>query len=120
MPKIIYLPTFRDKSGKLCVIEKILKFKIKRVFFIYDIKDIRGGHGHKKTKQFILCLNGSCEIQIKNKKKKSDKFYTLSKPNKGLLLHPDDWHTMRSLKKNTILLVVSSEYFMKGDYICSE
>ena len=69
MSKIIYIPTFKDKSGKLCVIEKILRFKIKKVFFIYDIKDIRGGHRHKKTKQFILCLNGSCEIQIKNKKK---------------------------------------------------
>ena len=29
----------------------------------------RGGHRHKKTWQFLICLNGSCELIIINKKK---------------------------------------------------
>ena len=120
MPKILYIPTFKDKKGKLSVIEKIIKFKIKRVFFIYDIKGMRGGHKHKKSKQFLITINGACEILVKNKKKKLISSYKLNKPNKGILLYPDDWHTMKSLKKNTILLVLSSEYFKKSDYIFNE
>jgi len=120
MPKILYIPTFTNVSGKLSVVEKIIKFKIKRVFYIYDIRGMRGGHKHKKNKQFLITINGACEILIKNKKKGLIKSYKLDKPNKGILLYPDDWHTMKSLKKNTILLILSSEYFKKSDYILNE
>lgn len=117
MAKILNFPTHKDERGKLSVIEKIANFKIRRIFYIYDLKKTRGGHKHKKTKQLILCLSGSCELKIKNKKKKLNKTYILNKPSRGVFLDPDDWHTMKSKKKNTILLVLCSEYFNKRDYL---
>ena len=119
MPKIIYLPTYKNKNGKLSVIEKLTNFKIKRVFFIYDIKGVRGGHKHLKTKQLIISISGTCELLVKNKKKKLIKLFKLNNPNKGVLLYPDDWHTMKALKKNTILLVMASEFYNKNDYVNS-
>ena len=57
MAKLIDIPKFNDSRGTISVIEKKIKFKIKRVYFIYDVKGIRGGHKHKKTWQFLICLN---------------------------------------------------------------
>ena len=45
MAELIKLNTNEDKSGKLCVFEKIFEDDIKRVFFVYDLKgnEDRGG-----------------------------------------------------------------------------
>jgi dTDP-4-dehydrorhamnose 3,5-epimerase-like enzyme len=120
MPKTINLSTFINPTGKISVIEKKINFKIKRVYFIYDIKGDRGGHKHKKNTQFIICLKGSCDLLIKNKKKKINKVFKLRKPNKGIKLFPDDWHKMININKNTILLVLASEYYNKNDYLENE
>ena len=55
-----------------------------------------------------------------NKKKRVKKKYNLNKPNKGIILYPDDWHKMTEIRKGTILLIVASEYFSKKDYIYNE
>lgn len=120
MPKTINLPTYKNNSGQLTVIEKKIKFKIKRVYFIHNIKNDRGGHKHKKNTQFILCLKGSCKLIIINKKLKLKKSYILNKSNKGIVLFPDDWHKMTEITKGTILLVLASEYYNKKDYINHE
>ena len=117
MPKKIKLPVFINSSGKISIIQKEVKFKIKRVYFIYDIKGIRGEHKHKKNIQFILALNGSCSLTIVNKNKKINAIYKLKKPNEGVILYPDDWHKITDIKKGTILLVLASEYYSKKDYL---
>ena len=43
MPKLITLPVYENSTGKINVIEKILPFQIKRVYWIYDILENRGG-----------------------------------------------------------------------------
>ena len=115
MVKYIKIPKFKNTTGSISVIEKLFRFKIKRVYFIYDIKGDRGGHRHIKTRQFLLCLKGKCEIVIiKNKKKKK---ITLSDNNKGILLEPDDWHKIINSNKDTIIVVLASEYYNEQDYI---
>ena len=114
MSKIINIPTYINNKGSLSVIESLLGFSIKRVYYIYNIRSVRGQHKHFKTTQFFICLNGKVELTIKNKYKKK---YILSKPNKGILLQPEDWHEFKSLKKNTIILVLASHKFTKKDYI---
>ena len=57
MAHIIDLKTFTDKRGNLTVIEKVIPFDIKRVFYIYGVDDSkRGGHRHHKPDrlQFVL------------------------------------------------------------------
>ena len=111
---LIKIPIFKDSRGILVVIEKILKFKIKRIYFVYQNKK-RGGHKHKKCKQFIICVKG--KILVTLKKTNLVKKINLSKKNVGLYLHPQDWHEIVPLEKKSIYLVCCSENYNKKDYI---
>jgi len=115
MAHIINIPTIKDDRGKLTVIEKVLPFDIKRVFFIYDIMGNRGGHRHKKTILALVCVNGKCNIHSNDGKSKQK--ITLNSPNQCLILNPEDWHTIENTLESTILLVLASEYYDKSDYI---
>ncbi len=112
---IIELPTFSDERGDLTAINKILPFKIKRIFYIYNSKFPRGGHRHKKTTQALICLNGSVEISIQNPNGQNK--ILLNSPNKCLVLKPEDWHTMENFSNGSILLVLASEHYDPNDYI---
>ena len=116
MAHIIDLKTFTDKRGNLTVIEKTIPFEIKRIFYIYGVDDsVRGGHRHKKTIQAAICLKGQCHIYNNNGQDEST--FVLDQPNKCLLLHPDDWHSMDQFSPDAILMVLASEYFDENDYI---
>jgi len=116
MPYIIDLQSFKDKRGKLTVIEKLLPFDIKRVFYIYDVDEwtLRGGHRHRKNIQAAICIHGACRIDTDNGSKKES--FILDQPNKCLILEPQDRHTMH-FSDNGKLMVLASEYFDAEDYI---
>jgi dTDP-4-dehydrorhamnose 3,5-epimerase-like enzyme len=116
MAYLLNLKTFTDKRGNLTVIEKIIPFEIKRIFYIYDVDDsIRGGHRHVKTIQAAICIKGSCTIFNNDNKEKNE--FVLDSPDKCLILEPKDWHQMHSFSEDTILMVLASEYFEQNDYI---
>ena len=116
MAHIIDLKTFTDKRGNLTVIEKVIPFDIKRVFYIYGVDESkRGGHRHHKTIQAAICIKGSCTIYNNNNQK--EETFELNKPNKCLILEPHDWHTMYNFTPDAILMVFASEYFDANDYI---
>ena len=115
MAYVLNLVTFSDDRGSLSVIEKILPFEIKRVYFIYNVIGERGGHKHKKTIQALIMLNGSCEVCVRNGNE--IKSFTLDVSSKCLILEPDDWHTMDNFTNNSTLLVLASELYDKTDYI---
>lgn len=115
MAKLVKLATHSNETGKITVIEKILPFKIKRIYFIHGISGDRGAHAHKKNKQAVLAINGSCKIVVK-KNNYSKTFYL--KDNKQLLiLKPEDWHLIKNCSKDLILLVVASQNYDPKDYI---
>jgi mannose-6-phosphate isomerase-like protein (cupin superfamily) len=113
MAKLINLKTIKNKKGLITILEKVLPFKIKRIYFIYDFRQNRGYHKHKKTKQALICLNGSCNIEVENKKKE---IFKLNKKNQCLYLDPNDWHVIKGSQK-TLVLVLASHYFNSSDYI---
>jgi len=109
LAEIIDLETHTDKRGNLTVFEKL--FDIKRVFWLYGCDgSVRGGHRHKKTRQLAVCLRGYCDIDLYS--------YTLvlDNPQVGLLIEPEDWHTM-ILSKDCILMVFCSTEFDENDYV---
>jgi hypothetical protein len=116
MAKLIDLKTFTDKRGNLTVVEKILPFDIKRVFYIYGVDDSkRGGHRHHKTIQAAVCIKGACKIY--NNNSLTEDVFDLNTPSTCLLLMPEDWHTMYDFTPDAILMVFASEYFHETDYI---
>jgi dTDP-4-dehydrorhamnose 3,5-epimerase-like enzyme len=116
MAFLIDLRTFTDKRGNLTVIEKVLPFDIKRVFYIYGVDDsVRGGHRHHKTIQAAICIKGECKIFNNDGQKKES--FNLDKPSKCLILEPKDWHQMYDFSEDAILMVLASESFDENDYI---
>jgi dTDP-4-dehydrorhamnose 3,5-epimerase-like enzyme len=119
MAKLISLKTFCDKRGNLTVIEKVIPFDIKRIFYIYGVdSSVRGKHRHKRTIQAATCIQGKCEIWNNDGKKKEE--YILDSPDKCLILEPADWHKMYNFSPDAILMVLASEYFDANDYIFEE
>ena len=118
MAKILKFKTHKDNRGNLTVIEKQIPFKIKRVFYIYDVDDSkRGFHKHKSTIQLAVCVKGSCDIIVENLNKKK---YRLDKPEIGLIIEPEDFHWMENFSTESVLLVMASEEFDNNDYIHSK
>ena len=119
MAKFLQLPSFIDERGNLTVIdniEKLLPFRVCRIFFINAVIDSsRGGHRHQKTRQAVICIKGECVVSNDNGKKKQD--FVLNSPDKCLILETEDWHVMHSFTPNTVLLVFASESFDPNDYI---
>ncbi len=113
--KIIEIPTFEDDRGFLTVMEDILPFDIKRVYWIYGAdQQLRGGHRHKITKQALVAVAGTVDLKINDGEKES--LYILDNPSKCIIVEPEDWHTM-FFKKNSVLLVFASHLYDKKDYI---
>ena len=116
MAQLIDLKTFTDNRGNLTVIEKVIPFDIKRIFYIYGVDDsVRGGHRHLKTIQAAICLQGRCIISNNTGSEKQE--FNLNAPHQCLILNPTDWHTMYHFSKDAILMVLASEYFDPLDYI---
>lgn len=104
-------------GGGVTIIEKVLPFPVRRVYYIYNVpsESVRGGHRHKKNVQALVCVSGSCRINIDNGTEKSS--VILDSPAKCLILHSSDWHTMDSFSSGAVLLVLASEYYDASDYI---
>jgi hypothetical protein len=115
LARVINLKTIIDERGSLSVIEKDLPFVIKRVYFMYNLSDTRGGHGHKETVQALISVSGSCKVHTKNKDVKRE--FILDRPDKCLILKPEDWHKMDCFSSDAVLLVLASEYYNSSDYI---
>jgi dTDP-4-dehydrorhamnose 3,5-epimerase-like enzyme len=116
MARLIDLKTYTDARGNLTVVEKVLPFDIKRVFYIYGVDDSkRGGHRHHKTIQAAVCIQGSCKIY--NNDSREEQVYELNQPSRCLILDPEDWHTMYDFSQDAILMVFASELYDEKDYI---
>ena len=116
MAQLLSLRTFVDKRGNLTVIEKVVPFDIKRIFYIYGVDNSkRGGHRHHKTIQAAICIKGSCTIYNNDGEKES--VFILDRADKFLLLNTNDWHIMYDFTPDAILMVIASEHFDENDYI---
>ena len=107
-------------DGTLSIAEEKnqIPFDIKRVYYIYDLKNkntTRGYHSHKNLEQVIFCINGYFKLLLDDgRNKKEIKLYN---PNEGLYMPKNIWHTMSDFSHNCILLVFASDYFDEDDYI---
>lgn len=116
MAHIINLKNFTDSRGSLVVLEdKVLPFKIKRIYNIINPQGERGGHRHKKSVQAMICLSGSCVVYNNNGTKEEE--FLLDSAEKCLILESQDWHLMKNFQDNCILQVLASEYYDINDYI---
>ncbi|WP_375238708.1 FdtA/QdtA family cupin domain-containing protein [Aurantibacter sp.] len=118
--KLISVPKIIDPEGRgnLSVIEKnIVPFKIKRVYYLYDVPSgaYRGGHAHKQIFEYLVPLSGSFDVILKDGDSKEK--ITLNKPNEGLLIAPGIWRELENFTSGAVCLVLASEEFDEADYV---
>lgn len=115
MAQLLFAKTNPDPTGNLTVIENILPFEIKRVFYIYSASGTRGGHRHKKNVSALICIKGTCKVDIEIGKEKST--FLLDSADKVLVLQPNEYRTMYDFTSDAVLLVLASENYDPDDYI---
>ncbi|MCX6266784.1 MAG: FdtA/QdtA family cupin domain-containing protein [Bacteroidetes bacterium] len=117
--RLIHLPKLEDARGNLSFIEQEqhIPFKIKRVYWIYDVPggQVRGGHAFKKQQELIVALSGSFDILVDDGTSKE--FYSLNRSYFGLFLPAGLWRSMENFSTNSLALVLSSTQYQEGDYI---
>ena len=117
--KIIRLPKFGDRRGFLTAIERdgIIPFKLKRIFYLYDIPGgaDRGGHAHKECHQFIVSVLGSFEVTVTDGQ--TEQSFRLDRADSGLYIPPTIWASLTNFSSGAICLVLGSETFDENDYI---
>lgn len=118
--KLIELTKITDGRGNLTFIEaeRHIPFKIKRIYFIYDVPrdQIRGSHAHKKLHQFIIPINGSFTIALDDGIRGIKKYH-LMKPNVGLYIAPMIWREFNNFSDDAVCLCIVSEFYKNNDYI---
>ena len=115
MAYIVDLESHSDDRGVLTVVEKVLPFEIRRVYFIDHPKGVRGLHSHKKTIQALVVVRGSLKLNVKSHLQ--DTTFLLDDQKQCLILEPIDWHFMSEFDDDCIILVMASEYYDPNDYV---
>ena len=117
--RIMGLPKVDDARGNLTFIEEDshVPFKIKRVYYLYDIPggESRGGHAHKKLEQFIIAANGSFDVVIDDGYN-SMRFH-LNRSYYGLYIPRMVWRELDNFSSGSVCLVLASEHYEEEDYI---
>ncbi len=119
-PHLIEFKKIGDSSiGYISVAEnqKDIPFKIERVFWTYFTPEdvVRGHHAHYKTEQVLIAATGWIKVETENRLGEKNTFL-LDKPNQGLYLPPNCWHTMK-YSHSSVQLVFASTVYIESDYI---
>lgn len=111
----IILPKISDVRGDLTFIEDKSIFPIKRIFYLYRIKNERGGHAHKKCKQAIMAISGGFKLSLDDGNMIEN--IELSSQNEMIIVDNLVWVNITDFKENSVCLVLTSEYYDESDYI---
>lgn len=119
-PQLIYMPKITDLRGNLTFIEEMghIPFKIKRVYWIYDVPsgEKRGGHAYGENEELIVALSGSFDVVINNGKD-NVQIYHLNRSDYGLYVPKMMWRMMDNFSTNSLALVLASTEYDETDYI---
>ncbi|MDX5348474.1 MAG: FdtA/QdtA family cupin domain-containing protein [Hymenobacteraceae bacterium] len=97
--------------------EKLIPFEVKRTFWTYYTPEsiVRGRHAHYKTEQILIAAAGRIVVNIEMPDGEILVF-PLEKPNQGVYVPPNAWHTMQ-YSHSAVQLVLASTLYQEEDYI---
>lgn len=117
--KFIELNDVSDDRGRMVVLENLnqIPFEVKRMFYIYGIKDyaVRGNHANRNSEFFMVCLSGSVEVEVDDGKTKE--IFKLSSPKKALYMNKMVWKTMKNFSQDAVLLCITNTLYDNTEYI---
>ena len=116
-----WIPFFsqEDERGVLVPVEggRDVPFEIRRVYTLRGFAPgaVRGGHAHRRLRQVVVCVAGSCVIELDDGG--GARRFALNDPARGLLLEPRVWHELREFSADCVVMVLASEHFDETDYV---
>jgi len=118
-PAIIDLPKYLDNRGNLSYIEEDthLPFRIRRVYWIYDVPggESRGGHAFRTTEELIVALSGSFDVVLNDGEK--ERRFSLNRSYYGLYVPSMMWRLLENFSTNSLALIIASTDFSINEYI---
>jgi hypothetical protein len=118
-PYLIDLPKFLDLRGNLSFIEEDthLPFKIRRVYWIYDVPggEHRGGHAFRETEELIVALSGSLDVVIHDGLREYR--FHLNRSYYGVFIPKMFWRMLENFSTNSLALIIASTGYTEKDYI---
>lgn len=118
-PELVNLPKYLDLRGNLSFIEEDthLPFKIRRVYWIYDVPggESRGGHAFRETEELIVALSGSFDVSLHDGD--GEYRFHLCRSYYGLYVPKMIWRTMDNFSTNSLALIIASTDYSDADYI---
>ena len=119
IPKLINLPKFLDPRGNLSFIEEDthLPFKIRRVYWIYDVPggEHRGGHAFRETEELIVALSGSFDVVLHDGQ--TEHRFSLNRSYYGVYVPKMMWRMIENFSTNSLALIIASTDYDENDYI---
>jgi oxalate decarboxylase/phosphoglucose isomerase-like protein (cupin superfamily) len=119
MIRLIKLPQILNEKGNLSVIEEELDipFKIKRIYWIYDVPggEIRGSHAFRETEELIVALSGSFDVVLHDGTE--NKNFSLNRSYYGVYVPKLTWRKIENFSTNSLALILSSTTYNEDDYI---
>lgn len=116
--KVIQLPKIADPRGNLTFIEgeAHIPFKIRRVYYLYDVPGgaERGGHAHKELSQLIVAMSGSFDVVLDDGRQKQR--YHLNRSYYGLYVCPMIWRELDNFSSGSVCMVLASNLYEASDY----
>jgi len=118
-PYLIDIPQIADPRGNLSFLESngILPFKIKRVFWTYNVPsgERRGGHAYKSQSEVIIALSGAVDV-VTLDETHTRVTYRLDRANKALFIPARTWRRMEYFSGNAFCLHLSDSVYNEKDY----
>ena len=109
--RMIDLPSNIDSRGMLTAIEsqKDIPFEIKRIFYMHDVREDRGGHAHIDTDQIIIPVSGSFSLSLFDGS--FHQSYKLDDAKKGLYVPHMIFIELSCFSKGSVCLVLASDHY---------
>jgi dTDP-4-dehydrorhamnose 3,5-epimerase-like enzyme len=115
---LIDLPKIHDPRGNLTFIENNhqVPFKIKRVYYLYDVPggSTRAGHAHKDLQQLLIAIAGSFDVLLDDGLEK--KIIQLNRSYNGLYIPPLTWRVLDNFSSGAVCLSIVSDIYKESDY----
>lgn len=108
-----------DSRGSLTVgeVPSEVPFSPARYFIVYGVPsaELRGEHAHKRCRQFLVCVHGSCRVLLDDGKKRCE--VTLDRPDVGIYMPEMIWGTQYRYSADAVLMVFASMPYEAEDYL---
>ena len=119
--KMLSFPEFSNGGAIRVEGLRDVPFEIKRVFYIYgqgNVGKVRGKHSNRKSEFVLFNVKGTSKVKTIDENL-HEEVYELNEPGQAVYLPRMVWKEMYDFSEDSVLMVLTNEYYDAGEYIRS-